>query len=584
MLAMETERDEQTGQERAAPSASSGAPAAGECSAGACDPVSGAHHDGAPCEPPACLAVDLTADGVTMAVYRPVTAEETARILTLHHAEGWPVGTIGTQLGRHHDTVERVLAQSGLEVRKQSKRTRLVDDYIPYMQETLKKYPRLRASRLWSMTKARGYTGSKSGFRAIVSRLRPRRAPEAYVRRAVLPGQEGQVDWAHFGKITIGRALRDLWAFVIVLSYSRLRFLRFSVRAAMPSFLAGHVEGFRFFGAVPRTILYDNLKSAVLEREGDAVRYHPTLLALAGHYRFEPRACAPYRPNEKGRVERAIRDARDNFFAAREFKSIADLNAQAYVWCNEIAQERRVPDARETTCAQAFIEERSKLLELPEDDFPVEERVVARVGKTPYIRFDKNDYSVPHTHVQRSLTVVATSERVRVVDPEAPAEVLADHARCFDRDQRVESEGHLQALALQKRRAHQSRGFDRLFGAVPSSRAMLEHIAERGGNLGGTTSGLLQLVDRVGAEMLERAVAEVARHDQMNLRAIHHVLDRLRHEAGQPPALSVPVTTDARAAAQVRPHALSTYDQLHQKANDTDDAKKPNGGDRDDAC
>ena len=78
--------------------------------------------------------------------------------------------------------------------------------------------------------------------------------------------------------------------------------------------------------------------------------------------------------------------------------------------------------------------------------------------------------------------------------------------------------------------------------------------------------------------MLERAVAEVVAHDQMNLRAIHHVLDRLRHEAGQPPPLSVPVTTDARAAVQVRPHELSTYDQLHQRTNN-DDATK---GDDDD--
>ena len=494
---------------------------------------------------------------------RPVTAEETAKILSLHHAEHWPVGTIGTQLGRHHDTIERVLAQSGLEVHKQSARGRLVDGYLPYLKETLAKYPRLRASRLWSMAKARGYVGSKSGFRAIVSRLRPRRAAEAYLRRVVLPGQEAQVDWAHFGKITVGRATRDLWAFVMVLSYSRLRFLRFAVRAAMPSFLAGHVESFRFFGAAPRTILYDNLKSAVLEREGDAVRFHPTLLALAGHYRFEPRACAPYRPNEKGRVERAIRDVRDNFFAAREFTSIADLNEQARAWCLEIAKERTVPDARDTTCEAAFLEERSKMIELPGDDFPIEERVEVRVGKTPYVRFDKNDYSVPHTHVQRSLTVVATDERVRVVDPEAPAEVLAEHVRSFDRDQRIESKGHLQTLVEHKRRAHQSRGFDRLFGVVPSSRAMMEHIAERGGNLGATTSGLLQMLDRVGAEMLERAVAEVVAHDQMNLRAIHHVLDRLRHEAGLPLPLTVPVTTDARAAVQVRPHALSTYDRLH---------------------
>ena len=124
-------------------------------------------------------------------------------MLRLHHVEGWPVGTIADQLGRHHDTVERVLVYGGLPVGKQIERARKVDSYLPFIEETLAKYPRLRASRLWAMVRARGYTGSKSGFRAIISRLRPRPPAEAYVRRAVLPGQEAQVDWAHFGRITV---------------------------------------------------------------------------------------------------------------------------------------------------------------------------------------------------------------------------------------------------------------------------------------------------------------------------------------------------------------------------------------------
>ena len=413
------------------------------------------------------------------------------------------------------------------------------------------------------MVTVRGYVGSKSGFRAIVSRLRPRQHAEAYLRRAVLPGQEAQVDWAHFGRITVGRAQRDLFAFVMVLSYCRLRLVYFAMRAAMPSFLRGHVEAFRFFGAAPRVILYDNLKSAVLEREGDAVRFHPTLLALAGHYRFEPRACAPYRPNEKGRVERAIRDVRENFFAARAFTSLDDLNAQARAWCLEIAKERRVPDAKEKTVEEAYVEERARMIELPGDDFPVEERVIVHAGKTPYVRFDRNDYSVPHTHVRRELTVIASDERVRIVDPTAPTETLADHRRSYDRDQRIEQEDHVRALVEEKRRAHQSRGFDRLFSAVPSSRVMMERLADRGENLGAATSGLLQLLDRVGADVLERAVAEAVARDQLHLRAVHHEIDRLRYEAGLQPPLTVPVTADVRANAHVRPHALSSYDRLH---------------------
>ena len=558
------ESNEATRHTASAESASCDAHGANGCSAAGCVQASGVPRVAPHGEPRGNLEVELSDDvGRGLTVRRPVTAEEAAKILSLHHAERWPVGTIGAQLGRHHDTIERVLAQSGLEVRKQSTRTRLVDPFIPFLKEMLAKYPRLRSTRLWAMVKARGYTGSKSGFRAIVSRLRPRRHAEAYLRRAVLPGQEAQVDWAHFGKLTVGRARRDLFAFVMVLSHSRLRFVRFAMRAAMPNFLRGHVEAFRFFGAVPRVILYDNLKSAVIEREGDAVRFHPTLLGLAGYYRFEPRACAPYRPNEKGRVERAIRDVREGFFAARAFKSIDDLNEQARTWCLEIARERRVPDAKGKTIEEAYLEEIPRMIALPGDDFAVEERVEVRVGKTPYVRFDKNDYSVPHTHVERLLTVIATEEHVRLVDPEVPTEILADHPRSFDRDQRIEQQGHLRALVEEKRRAHQSRGFDRLFAAVPSSRPMMERLAERGGNLGAVTSGLLQLLDRVGADWLERAVAEVVARDQLRLRAVHHELDRLRYEAGLAPALTVPVTAAANANAQVRPHALSTYDRLH---------------------
>ena len=119
------------------------------------------------------------------------------------------------------------------------------------------------------------------------------------------------------------------------------------------------------------------------------------------------------------------------------------------------------------------------------------------------------------------------------------------------------------ALAEEKRRAHQSRGFDRLFAAVPSARTMMERLADRGANLGAATTGLLQLLDRVGADVLERAVVEVIARDQLHLRAVHFEIDRIRHEAGLQPALTVPVTDELRANAQVRPHSLATYDRLH---------------------
>ena len=142
-------------------------------------------------------------------------------------------------------------------------------------------------------------------------------------------------------------------AFVMVLSYSRHVFLRFYLNAAMGSFLHGHVAAFEHFNAVPRTLLYDNLRSAVLERHADAIRFHPTLLELAAWYRFQPRPVAVARGTEKGRVERAIRFVRERFFAARRFTDLADLNAQALLWCLGEAAERRCPEIETAAYAPA---------------------------------------------------------------------------------------------------------------------------------------------------------------------------------------------------------------------------------------
>ena len=182
-------------------------------------------------------------------------------------------------------------------------------------------------------------------------------------------------------------------------------------------------------------LLYDNLRSAVLERHGDAIRFHPELLRFASRYRFEPRPVAVARGNEKGRVERAIRYVRDAFFAARQFADLDDLNAQAAAWCHGPAAARRCPDQPELSVAEAFTAEQPQLLPLPDAPPSLLERVVVRIGKTPYARFDGNDYSIPHTHVGRSLTLLADPHEVRITDG---AQVLARHRRSYDKGTQVE--------------------------------------------------------------------------------------------------------------------------------------------------
>jgi transposase len=468
----------------------------------------------------------------------------------------------------HHGTVARVLAQAGLPASAQSRRLSKLLPYLPFIKQTLEKFPTLTASRVYAMVRERGYRGSPDHFRHFISLHRPRPKAEAYLRLRTLPGEEGQVDWGHFGKLTIGHAMRPLMAFVIVLSYSRQIFLRFFLDARMENFLRGHIMAFQAWGGrLPRVLLYDNLKSAVLERQGDAIRFHPTLLGFAGHYRYEPRPVAVARGNEKGRVERAIRYVRDSFFAARQFRDLEDLNAQAEQWCTGQAADRPCPEDTTIRVREAFGREQPSLLAVPETAYPTEERVVAKVGKTPYVRFDLNDYSIPHTHVGRTLTVVADLLQVRVLDG---SQLLASHPRSYDRGQQIEVSTHIQTLIQHKRQARRHRGTDRLAKAAPASQTLLTRAAARGDNLGTITAALLRLLDRYGAAELQLAIEDALERGVPHPNAVRLALERRREQLHLPPPVAVNLPKHVQQRDNpITPHRLDGYDQL-SKDNDNE--------------
>jgi AraC-like DNA-binding protein len=181
---------------------------------------------------------------------------QVAEIRRLFFAEHWRVGTIATQLGLHPDTVRRALATERF-VRPAIMRPSQLDPYRPFLQETLQRYPRLRATRLFEMLRQRGYPGSVVQLRRVVRTLRPVPAAEAYLRLTLLVGEQGQADWGSFGTVTIGHATRRLSAFVLVLSWSRALHAVFTLDQTLESFLRGHVEAFQAFQGVPRVVLYE---------------------------------------------------------------------------------------------------------------------------------------------------------------------------------------------------------------------------------------------------------------------------------------------------------------------------------------
>ena len=496
-----------------------------------------------------------------------IPVELAARIERLYTVEHWRVGTIARQLHVHRDTVRRVLREHQVVPPGVPLRPSLIDPYRVFIGETLAKYPTLAASRLHDMVCERGYGGQASHFRHLVSTMRPRPPAEAYLRLRTLPGEQMQVDWGHFGHLQIGRARRPLMGFVIVLSYSRRVFLRFCLNAQMDSFLRGHVEAFAAFGGLARTGLYDNLKSVVLERVGDAIRFNPEFLAFAKHYRFEPRPVAVARGNEKGRVERHIDFIRKSFFAGREFTNVADLNAQARQWCDGRAFDRPWPEDDALTVRQAFAVEQPHLLGLPAAGYALGQRLEVAVAKTPYVRFDWNDYTVPHTHVRRTLSVLADEQRVRIFDGITE---LANHPRSFDRHQQIEDPDHLQALVEHKRRARAHRGCDVLAQIAPASTDLLLMAAEYGHNLASITAALLRLLDQYGAASLQAAMVDAVARKVPHPNAVRFALERARERSGRAPPLALALPDHVtRRDAPMRTHSLATYDRRYDKPKDT---------------
>lgn len=487
-----------------------------------------------------------------------------AKILRYHFVEQWRVGTIASQLGIHHSVVDRVLSQAGLPKVERSPRPSIIDPYLPFIMATLAQFPTLTAARLYEMAKQRGYPGGPSQFRQRISQLRPRKQPQAYLRLKTLPGEQAQVDWGHFGSIHIGQAQRPLMAFVMVLSWSRQIYLQFYLNQQMENFLRGHVAAFEAWHGLPKVLLYDNLRSAVLERQGDAIRFHPTLLALSAHYRFEPRPVAVARGNEKGRVERAIRYIRDNFFAGRSVQTLAELNQQADRWCQGVSGERRCPENTALTVKQAFYQEQPSLLSLPDNPFDTRERKPVMARKTPYIRFDLNDYSIPHQQVQKPLTVIADLERLCIL---AGEHVIAEHRRSFDKGKQIEDENHINALWLQKTNAKQHRGQDRLSAASVHSPSFLQQSIQRGHVLTTTLRLLNQLLDDYGRDELHSALEEALKQQSPYPQAVQQILERRRDERQQPPPLAVAVPDKVKPYS-VKAVNLSDYDQLNQSHED----------------
>lgn len=478
-------------------------------------------------------------------------------IRRLHDAEKWKRGTIASELGVHPDVVDRALDRGAGRVMLTPPRPRLVDPYAGFIDETLKAHPRLRATRLFDMIRMRGYEGGIAVLRRHVAEVRPLPRGEVYLRTERLIGEQAQVDWAHVGSLAVEGGTRPLWVFVMLLAYSRAMWAELVFDLTVESLRRSLVRAARFFEGVPRQWLFDNPKTIVLDRHGDAVRYHPGLLEIAGALRVQPKLCRPRRPTDKGGVERVNRYLQDRFFAARTITSIDDGNRQLLDFIGEVANARPHPRFRDRTVAEVFAEEKPRLLSLP-DALPETDLVApASVDTTAFVRFGTNVYSVPPRYARTIVTLVASDREVRVLDG---ANVVAKHPRSWGKHQRIEDPEHRRELLEHKRAGRLPKTRDRLLSEVPGINALYTRWVDVGRNVGRMTARTGKLLELYGAEVLAKAVAEVLARGLHDPGALALRCEEARRASG----MAIPVALELGAHVpdcDVTPHDLGQYDR-----------------------
>ncbi|AOF95145.1 IS21 family transposase [Sphingobium sp. RAC03] len=364
-------------------------------------------------------------------------------ILDLHR-QGLKVAVIARQVGIDRKTVRKYIAQ-GIEVPTygpRQPRERLLDPWMDYLRSRLDAYPGLSARRLLREICERGYTGGYSTVRDTVRALRPAGGGSPFaVRFETPPGQQAQVDFAQF-RVRFTSApdsVQIVWLFSMVLGFSRLIWGRFAQRQTMQTVLACHRAAFEAIGGVPREILYDRMKTAVLgEDEDGRVVYNRTLGEFARHYGFLPKACRAYRPETKGKVERPFRYIREDFFLGGTFRDLDDLNLQFGNWLGNVANPR-VHASTGRVVNEAFAQEQPTLQLLPLIPFGAVLKLERRISHEGMVSVGGNYYSVPDATRRRVVEVHSLADEIHIFEDNR---LIARHPLLEGRRQRSLLEGH----------------------------------------------------------------------------------------------------------------------------------------------
>jgi len=371
-----------------------------------------------------------------------VTLGELVMILDLAR-QGLSVSAIARRTGHDRKTIRTYIAR-GLEPPAYKPREpgpSLLGPFEAFLRERVGRFPDLTGRRLWREIRELGFTGAYSTVTEFLRGVRPGEPPPFERRFETPPGRQAQVDFAYF-KVAFEDepgAERVVWLFSLVLGHSRMMWARFVAQQDLATVLRCHVAAFEALGGVPEQILYDRMKTAVLgEVDERGIVYNDKLLALAAHYGLLPKACRPYRAKTKGKVERPFRYVREDFFLARSFRNLDDLNAQFSQWLDQVAN-RRLHGTTGRIVIEHFAEERPSLKHLPAGPFNAVLGLERRISREGMVSVGGNLYSVPDGIRRRPVEVQVTATEVQILEA---GKLIAAHPVLDGRGKRRIAEGH----------------------------------------------------------------------------------------------------------------------------------------------
>ncbi len=433
---------------------------------------------------------------------------------------GYSQRRIVQQLRVSRKSVRKYLQNPEQISAKKSPRPSKLDPYKDLIDQFLQQDPQVHATVILQRIQEAGFDGQISILRDYLSEKRGRsKNPKAFVRFESEPGCQCQIDWGHFGSIQYGNTKRKLYCMAVIESHSRLLYLEFTHSQRQETLHRCLVNAFRFFGGTPKELVTDNMVTAVIERDGPLIRFNESFLEFLRPFAIVPYACNVRSPHEKGKVEKgAIHYIRYNFFPLRSFDDLEDLQRQADQWRDHIANIR----IHSTTGERPIARFKSQAMRpLPPFLPDCRDTASAKVYSDFSVRFDANNYTAPPWAIGRQVIVKANTKTLTVY---LKNKVIATHARCYKRKERIELPEHQEAARKQQRRLWQSQYVRAFISLGEEAKIYLERLAASNQTIKSSLKKLLTLKEDYGAYALVEAIKKATMHNAYGAHYIENIL------------------------------------------------------------